>query len=148
MSFQITFSPHYNRLRWPAVAVRKVARSCCHLADKVIQTNVDDLIKELANGEYFYAHKSDPATLANYRAIRANDPQDPVKRAARIIYLLKTCFNGLMRVNKAGKFNVAPGSYRDPVICDEPALRAAAAVFRQTIIAGPCDSAFFPHISV
>ena len=108
---------------------------------RVIQTNVDGLIEELNDGSYFYTHKSDPATLANYRSIRSSDPQDPVKRAARIIYLLKTCFNGLMRVNSKGRFNVAPGSYHNPTICDQSALRAASTVLASTQIVGPCDAA-------
>ena len=108
---------------------------------RVIKTDVDGLIKELASNEYFYVHKSEPATLANYRSIRSSSPQDPIKKAARIIYLLKTCFNGLMRVNKKGQFNVPPGSYRNPTICDSPVLRAASAAFANTTIAGPCDAA-------
>ena len=107
---------------------------------KVIQVNVNSLIEELTNGKYFYTHKSDPATLANYQAIRSENPQDPVKRAARIIYLLKTCFNGLMRVNLKGQFNVPPGSYRNPVICDSAALRAASGAFSNTTIVGPRDA--------
>ena len=108
---------------------------------KIIQANVDGLIEELTNGKYFYIHKSDPATLTNYRAIRAENPQDPIKRAARIIYLLKTCFNGLMRVNLKGQFNVPPGSYRNPTICDDAVLRAASVAFADTNIVGPGDAA-------
>jgi len=108
---------------------------------RVIQVNVDSLIEELANGKYFYTHKSDPTTLANYRAIRASNPQDPIKRAARTIYLLKTCFNGLMRVNKKDQFNVPPGSYYNPTICDSAVLQAASVAFADTTIAGPGDAA-------
>ena len=54
--------------------------------------------------------------------------QDPVLLAARFVYLNKTCFNGLYRVNKAGKFNVPYGRYANPTICDDANIRAAADV--------------------
>jgi DNA adenine methylase len=62
------------------------------------------------------------------RAIQANT-LSPVARAARLIYLNRTCFNGLYRVNsKTGQFNVPFGDYKNPVICDEPNLLAASKI--------------------
>ena len=50
----------------------------------------------------------------------------PVQRAARILYLNKTCFNGLFRVNSQGQFNVPYGSYKNPVIADPAVIRAVS----------------------
>lgn len=83
----------------------------------VIRDNLDAMVAELSSG-YEFVHKTDSASSDNYHRIRASRPTDPVKRAARILFLLKTCFNGLMRVNKSGHFNVPMGSYRHPKVID------------------------------
>jgi DNA adenine methylase len=60
--------------------------------------------------------------------VRAWDPEqlDPVERAARLLYLNRTCFNGLYRVNRKGEFNVPFGRYKNPRVLDAAKLRAAS----------------------
>ncbi|KXI17663.1 DNA adenine methylase [Corynebacterium sp. CMW7794] len=55
-------------------------------------------------------------------------------RAARTIYLNKTCYNGLYRVNNAGQFNAPFGRYKNPAICDEQTLRAVSNYLRENDI--------------
>lgn len=94
---------------------------------KVVAQNVNELIGELKvmknEEEYFY----------NLRAINPETLSD-VSRAARTLYLNRTCFNGLYRVNKKGMFNVPFGKYKKPKICDEVNLMAASKLLKNTEI--------------
>jgi len=84
-----------------------------------IKKDVNKLINILKDKKYANENKF-------YYEIRKENPSDIFERAARTIYLNKTCFNGLYRVNKEGKFNVPLGKYKNPKICDEENLIAAS----------------------
>lgn len=90
---------------------------------EVIKNNVDSLISVLSNGKY----KNDETV---YYKIREETPDDPIEKAARIIYLNKTCYNGLYRVNQKGKFNVPFGGYRNPLICNQNNLKAVSVALK------------------
>lgn len=63
-----------------------------------------------------------------YYRLRGLNPDrlDPVRRVGRLLFLNRTGYNGLYRVNRAGKFNVPFGRYKNPTICDAANLRAVA----------------------
>jgi len=84
----------------------------------VIKEDVEELIKLLK--EYKKKHNKEV-----YYEVRAEDPKllSNTSRAGRFIYLNKTCFNGLYRVNSKGGFNVPIGSYKAPSIVMEKELR-------------------------
>lgn len=84
-----------------------------------VRDNVDDLIEALT--EHTLKH-----SLEHYYQVRSNPNGTPLERAARFIYLNKTCFNGLYRENSKGEFNVPIGSYKNPAICQSEILRAAS----------------------
>lgn len=88
---------------------------------QVVRDNVEELIKMLR----VYPHKKD-----FYYSLRAQEPEKAVERAARMIYLNRTCYNGLYRVNTKGLFNVPFGTYKNPLICDAEGLRAASYALR------------------
>lgn len=98
----------------------------------VIKENVDELIEELEKfentAEQFYAVRDWDRNKEYYSTLT------DVQKAARVLYLNKTCYNGLYRVNNAGEFNSPFGNYRNPNIVNAPVLRAVSAYFNSADI--------------
>ena len=90
---------------------------------EVIKNNVDELIIDLNN------HENESVYFYNLRSLDRNEEfknLTPVQRASRVIYLNKTCFNGLYRVNNSGEFNAPFGRYKNPNIVNGPTLKAVS----------------------
>ncbi len=99
----------------------------------VVKNNPNELInnleffKEQHSKEFYYQtrevdRKKEFKTLTN------------IQRATRFIYLNKTCFNGLYRVNKKGYFNTPIGSYKNPNIADRDTILSASKALQNAII--------------
>ena len=94
------------------------------LVYSVIRDNVENLIAELEkfknDSETFYKVRDLDRDKEKYLSL------SDVERAARIIFLNKTCYNGLYRVNNSGEFNTPFGNYKNPNIVNAPVLRAVS----------------------
>jgi DNA adenine methylase len=103
---------------------------------EVIRNNVEDLIFELSKhkneSKHFYEVRDWDRNKEKYNTL------SDVEKAARIIYLNKTCYNGLFRVNNAGEFNTPFGNYKNPNIVNAPTLRAVSSYLQSAKITFSC----------
>lgn len=85
-----------------------------------------ELISALRDLEGRYFEDPEPC----YYSVRGSEPRGRVQRAARLLFLNRTCYNGLYRVNSRGRFNVPHGKYERPNIVNEKKVRAAGELLR------------------
>lgn len=118
----------------PEKAVINDSNSQLMLTYRVIKDNIDELIHALqkhakrTSKEYYYEIRAQDRNTDLFRQL------SDIEKAARVIFLNKTCYNGLYRVNARGFFNVPYGSYVHPAICEEPVLRAIHDYFSKSKI--------------
>lgn len=105
---------------------------------RMVQREVEALIERLLDWQARYRALDEAGRRTLYYAVRAafnahlvEEDESPlsaaqIEQAARFIFLNRTCYNGLFRVNRQGAFNVPFGRYRNPTICQSDNLRAAA----------------------
>lgn len=104
---------------------------------RVIKNDVDSLIAELSRLQAEYLPLSAEDRKEYYLAQRAlfnTKNTADVQTAALFIFLNRTCFNGLYRVNSKGEFNVPHGKYSNPRICDEATLKADSVLLQKVEI--------------
>ena len=112
---------------------------------RIIRDDIDELVAMLVAMQSEFIPMDTEHRKIYYMAkrerfndLKANDNESiNIEKAALMIFLNKTCFNGLFRVNKKGLFNVPMGAYKNPMICNEENLRAVSEKLQSvTIVCG------------
>lgn len=103
---------------------------------QVIKDNVEELINDLVKhknkSDYYYDIREWDRDKEKYNSLSS------IEKASRIIYLNKTCYNGLFRVNRSGEFNSPFGNYKNPNIVNDSVLRAVNIYFNKANITFKC----------
>ena len=116
-------------------------------AYRVIKNNPDELIERLSAIEaHYYNLEDEEAKKAYFLGIREifnEETLDEIDRTKYMMFLNRTCFNGLYRVNGKGKFNVPFGKYTNPQICDPATIRKDSELLQHVeILTGDFEATF------
>ena len=104
------------------------------LSYTTIRDRVESLINSLKNHEKNYQEDS----KSYYYSIRESNPRSQIEKTSRLLFLNRTCFNGLYRVNSKGKFNVPLGKYTNPNIVNEDNLRSVSHILQSSKVDIKC----------
>ena len=104
------------------------------LAYTTIRDRIDNLIQSLKNHEKNYQKNS----KEYYYNIRDSTPRSEIEKTSRLLFLNRTCFNGLYRVNSSGKFNVPLGRYTNPNIVNDENLRSVSSILQSNKVSIKC----------
>ncbi len=99
-----------------------------------IRDRIDSLITSLKSHERNYQKDS----KSYYYSVRESNPRSAIEKTSRLLFLNRTCFNGLYRVNSKGKFNVPLGKYTNPNIVNEDNLRAVSDILQASKVSINC----------
>ncbi len=112
-------------------------------AYQAVKNDVDNLIAKLNEMQMLFLPMDENGRKYFYYTVRekfnatALSTKTSTEKASQFIFLNKTCFNGLYRVNRKGQFNVPMGAYKNPTICDDENLRNINKVLQNvTIVCG------------
>ena len=104
------------------------------LAYVTIRDKLEKLIESLENHSKNYQKDS----AEYYYEVRKQEPKQQIEKVSRLLFLNKTCFNGLYRVNKKGQFNVPLGRYTNPNIVNKENLTAVSKILQSKKIKISC----------
>ena len=104
------------------------------LSYTTIRDKVESLINSLKNHEKNYQKDS----KSYYYSVRESKPRSQIEKTSRLIFLNRTCFNGLYRVNSKGKFNVPLGKYTNPNIVNEDNLHSVSHILQSSRVDIKC----------